>query len=353
MDRREALALLAAMGTQSLAGKVFAQSEAISEPGRLNFFTGRPPSPLVSGRGFPYEAFDALPKTQMPVDRGVIDLAFAPGELSLPRDAIEAWVGRAAKSVITYYGHFPVASVRLLVTPVEGTGVRTGTTWGYGGAAIRMLVGEHATSDDLVRDWMMTHEMVHLALPDVETRHTWLAEGLAVYIEPIARVQAGYLTPKAVWADMARDMPRGQPTRDARGLDNTRSWASFYWGGALYCLLADIGIRGDTGNRFGLQDAMRGVLAAGGNHEVDWSIQRILSTADRAVGVETMTRLYERMRAAPAKIDLQELWRNLGVEVGEGGASFRDDAPLAPIRLALTEKPAVASAAKLSGGKVQ
>ena len=269
MDRRDTLALFAAMGVEALAApswasKALAQSDALSEPGRLNFFTGRPPSPFVSGRGFPYEAFDALPKTQMPVDRGVINLAFAPGEISLPKDAIEAWVGRAAKSVITYYGHFPVASVRVLVVPVEGTGVRGGTTWGYNGAAIRMLVGSHASAEDLDRDWMMTHEMVHLALPDVDLRHTWLAEGLAVYIEPIARVQAGYLTPKIIWADMARDMPKGLPARDARGLDNTRSWASFYWGGALYCLLADIGIRGDTGNRFGLQDSVRGILAAGG-----------------------------------------------------------------------------------------
>jgi hypothetical protein len=347
MDRRAMLALFAGAGALSLTSRAFGQAESLSEPGRLNFFTGRGSSSFLSGHGFPYEAFDALPETQMPVDRCVINLAFAPGALTLPRDAIEAWIGRAAKSVITYYGHFPVASVRLLVVPVEGSGVRTGTTWGYGGAAIRMLVGEHATAADLDRDWMMTHEMVHLALPDVEMRHTWLAEGLAVYIEPIARVQAGYLTPKIIWADMARDMPRGLPGRDARGLDNTRSWASFYWGGALYCLLADIGIRGDTGNRFGLQDAMRGVLAAGGNHEVEWSIQRILSIADRAVGVETMTRLYERMRGAPAMIDLPGLWRELGVEAGEGGAKFRDDAPLAPVRTAVTEKPATATAGKV------
>ena len=75
------------------------------------------------------------------------------------------------------------------------------------------------------------------------------------------------------------------------------------------------------------------------NHEVDWTIERILSTADRAVGVETMTRLYQRMRATPAMIDLPGLWRELGVEVGSGGLNFRDDAPLARVRVALTEKP--------------
>ncbi len=33
---------------------------------------------------------------------------------------------------------------------------------------------------------------------------------------------------------------------------------------------------------------MRGVLAAGGNHEQDWPIERILSTADKAVGVDVL-----------------------------------------------------------------
>ena len=40
---------------------------------------------------------------------------------------------------------------------------------------------------------------------------------------------------------------------------------------------SDIEIRKATNNRLGLQDAMRGVLAAGGNHEQDWSIDRILA----------------------------------------------------------------------------
>jgi hypothetical protein len=39
----------------------------------------------------------------------------------------------------------------------------------------------------------MVHEMVHTALPDMPDRYAWLSEGLAVYVEPVARVQAGDL----------------------------------------------------------------------------------------------------------------------------------------------------------------
>jgi predicted metalloprotease with PDZ domain len=104
----------------------------------------------------------------------------------------------------------------------------------------------------------------------------------------------------------------------------------------MFCLLADIEIRKATNNRLGLQDAMRGVLAAGGNHEQDWSIGRILSTADKAVGVDVLTRLHEEMGPRPVTPDLAALWRELGLkQIGEG-IEFDDTAPLSAIRRAIT-----------------
>ena len=50
-----------------------------------------------------------------------------------------------------------------------------------------------------------------------------------------------------------------------RGLDRTRTWGRTYWGGALFCLMADVEIRKQTGNRVGLQDALRTILSAGGS----------------------------------------------------------------------------------------
>ncbi len=318
LNRREALCFIAALGSAAVSRPTFAQS------------------PFLSGRGMPYAAFDALPKIPVRVKDGDVMLAFAPGKIDLPREAILDWIARAANSVTTYYGRFPVPSARLLIVPVEGSGVRGGTSWGYGGAAIRMLLGRGASREDLDADWMLTHEMVHLALPDVAESHLWLAEGLAVYIEPIARVQAGYLTPKTIWTDMARDMQKGLPAAGDRGLDASHSWASTYWGGALFCLLADIGYRRATGDRRGLQQAMRGVLEAGGDHEVSWPIAKILGAADKAAGAPVMAPLYDRMRAKAVMTDLPDLWRKLGVEPSGDGVRFHDDAPLAPLRLAIT-----------------
>ena len=125
------------------------------------------------------------------------------------RTRILDWVRASARAVSTYYGRFPVKSLKLLLVPVDGRRVRGGTTWGYRGAAIRVLLGRDSSEEDLRRDWIMVHEMVHLALPDMEQRYDWLSEGLAVYIEPIARVQAGDLAAQDVWQAMMRDMPKG------------------------------------------------------------------------------------------------------------------------------------------------
>jgi len=293
-------------------------------------------SDFMRGNRMPYDAFDRLPKTDLEVPGGTIHVAFAPGDITLPSEKVLDWIKTSARAVSTYYGRFPVNSLRLLLVPVDGSRVRGGTTWGYRGAAIRIPLGRDSTEDVLRRDWVMVHEMVHTALPDLDDRYSWLSEGLAVYVEPIARVQAGDLKAQEIWQAMMRDMPQGLPQAGDQGLDNTDTWGRRYWGGAMFCLLADIEIRKRTNNRLGLQDAMRGVIAAGGNHEQDWSLDRVLSTADKAVGVDVLTKLHNEMGPKPVTPDLAGLWRDLGLKSQGESLEFDDTAPLAAIRKAVT-----------------
>jgi hypothetical protein len=293
-------------------------------------------SEYMRGDRMPYDAFDRLPRTDLDIGGSIIHVAFAPGDITLPREKLLDWIRMSARAVTTYYGRFPVSSLRLLLVPVDGGRIRGGTTWGYRGAAIRIPLGRDSTEDVLRRDWVMVHEMVHTALPDMPDRYAWLSEGLAVYVEPVARVQAGDLPAREIWQAMMRDMPKGLPQAGDEGLDNTPTWGRRYWGGAIFCLLADIEIRKRTDNRLGLQDAMRGVLAAGGNHEQDWPIGRILSTADKAVGVDVLTRLHAEMGPKPVTPDLAALWRDLGLRQTGEDIEFDDAAPLAAIRKAIT-----------------
>lgn len=294
-------------------------------------------SDYMRGDRMPYDAFDRLPRTDLDVSGSTIHVAFAPGDMTLPKDKIFDWVKASARAVSIYYGRFPVSSLRLLLVPVDGSRVRGGTTWGYRGAAIRLPVGRDVDAATLKQDWVIVHEMVHTALPDLDDRYAWLSEGLAVYVEPVARVQAGDLTAAEIWHAMMRDMPKGLPQTGDEGLDNTDTWGRKYWGGAMFCLFADVEIRKRTGNRLGLQDAMRGVLAAGGNHEKDWPLARVLSTADKAVGVDVLTRLHDAWGPKPVTPDLAALWRDLGVKAQGDSVVFDDSAPLAAIRKAITE----------------
>lgn len=291
------------------------------------------------GERFPYDRFDLLTTTPINFGGGTLNVGFAPGELALPRSAFKAWLEKSAKAVSVYFGKFPVTSARILIVPVPGRGVQGGTTFGYRGAAIRLVVGSDVTEADLADDWKAVHEMTHLALPDVDETHLWLAEGIAVYVEPIARVQAGDLTAEKIWGDMVRDMPQGLPKKGDRGLDRTPTWGRTYWGGAIFCLLADVEIRKRTGNGIGLQQALRGILAAGGNHEQDWPVERIFSVADKSAGVTVLSELYAKMRAKPYAPDLDALWRDLGISAADGRVTFDDSAPLAPIRQAITATP--------------
>ena len=269
-----------------------------------------------------------------------IQIDFGPGTPSLPQDQILHWIRNATLAVTTYYGRFPVPRDRILVEFDPGdSGVGHGTTWGgVGGfpAFTRIHIGERSTQQDLDGDWMMTHELIHTAFPSVDDDHHWIEEGIAVYVEPIARVQAGLLTPERIWSDMARDMPKGDPADGDEGLDRTHTWGRTYWGGAQFCLKADVEIRRQTNNRKGLQDALRAIMNAGGTIDQDWPLTKAFEVGDKATGTHVLMDLYNQMRDKPKPVDLDTLWKELGVERSGDGVRFNDSAPLANIRKAIT-----------------
>lgn len=261
----------------------------------------------------------------------------------LPKSAIEQHIREAAQAVALYYGHFPVPSARIVVDVSPGqNGMLQGTTWGdVGGfpAVTRLRLGQHTTEQQLNRDWIATHELVHMSLASLPDAQHWLEEGIATYVEPIARVQAGQLTPERIWGDMVAGMHNGEPREGDRGLDRTHTWGRTYWGGALFCLVADIEIRKQTDNASGLQDALRAIVAAGGTIDKDWPISRILAIGDRGTGTSILQDLYTSWSIAPVAVDLQDLWGQLGVQMESGKVILNNTAPLARLRLGITAAP--------------
>ena len=65
-------------------------------------------------------------------------------------------------------------------------------------------------------------------------------------------------------------------------------------------------------------------------------IDRILTTADKAIGVDVMTKLHNEMGPKSVTPDLAGLWRDLGLKPQGESLAFDDTAPLAEIRKAIT-----------------
>ena len=271
------------------------------------------------------------------IDGSEINVAFESGMSGPLRELVLDRIKLSAKAIVNYYHRYPAPEVRIDVSTHGGRGVSGGHASGWNGARIRIGVGRDSTAADFAEDWVTTHEMVHLAFPSQEDEHHWIEEGQAVYIEPIARARIGELTPEKVWGDMVRDMPQGQPAAGDRGLDYTHTWGRTYWGGAIFCLLADTQIRERTHNQKGLEDALRAVLAQG-NIQSEWPLERAIAIGDKATGLTVLHDLYDQMKATPVTVDLDGLWKKLGVKDQNGHIIFDDNAPLASVRKAITAR---------------
>lgn len=250
------------------------------------------------------------------------------------RAPVKRWVSDSARSVAGYFGRFP-ARARVVVKPAPSGAVGRGVTYGRRALPmIRVFLGPDATSRDLARDWVLTHEMVHLAFPSVG-HHSWLEEGVAVYVEPVARAKAGVASADDVWRWLVWGLPKGLPDGRDSGLDSADSWGRTYWGGALFCFLADVEIRRASSNRRSIGDALRAILETCGGVATAMPIGDVLDAGDRALERPVLRPLYERLGRAPGAPDLGALFRLLGVDASGGGLRFDDDAPYASIRRAL------------------
>jgi hypothetical protein len=279
---------------------------------------------------------------QVPLSASVICVTIDDAALLKQQPMLRAWIDRSAHIVADYYGQFPAAIVAIHLGGMDGVGIGGGRTTNDSGLMIQMRVGRASTAQSLASDWVLVHEMVHLALPEVGRRHAWLAEGLATYVEGVARAQYGNREVSDVWAEDRHSMPMGLPREGEGGMDQSPSWGRTYWGGALYCLQADVAIREQTANRVGLQAALRAILKETGGYANDADVAEVLRIGDAATGTHVMLGLYNQIRATPQSPNLDLLWTLLGVPSDPKTQPFDDHAPLASIRIAITAKAAMA-----------
>lgn len=142
---------------------------------------------------------------------------------------LEFWVRRAAGDVSAYFGRFPVPGLKITIATRRRGAIGFGQHWD--GRFLKIRVGPEATRRSFEHDWVLTHEMLHAAFPDLERRHKWMQEGLSTYLERLVQTRAGHWSEQDLWARWVSRLPIGRPRPGDRGFDDTRTWASLYWGG--------------------------------------------------------------------------------------------------------------------------
>jgi hypothetical protein len=301
-------------------------------PGRANAY--RAPIDVLDDAT--YAAFGPLQVSEVPAGDTTVQLAVASAGLPLTSAQSEAWVSASAGALASFYqGHLPARHSLLLLMKGSGDNTR-GLTMGGGGPAVLVRASDLVNAQTTRDDWVVTHELIHANFPDLGREHSWLSEGLATYVEPIARVRVGLLTEAKVWRDMVDGMPQGLPQAGDQGLENTHTWGRTYWGGALFCLVADVTLRERSGNQHSLDDVLLAIGKTGASDEDYWSISRVLDTAEKATGTPVLRELYASLAEKPGTVDLTELFSRLGVRKQGASVVFDDAAPLAAIRHAIT-----------------
>jgi hypothetical protein len=267
-----------------------------------------------------------------------IKLSIDYADYELKREEIIRWLDIAVDGLHSFYGRLPIDQVLLVIDPFRGRGVGRGTTYGSPSPRIELTLGSETRLEDLLDDWKMTHEFLHLTIPKMPRAQTWLDEGVATYVEPLARYKVGNVDEEQVWKWLVEGVPNAFHPDVKGGLDDTPRWGTIYWGGALFCLLADVEIRKATGNEKGLRDALSSLVANGRVIGRSAEVGELFSTADAALGVDVLARLYDDLRQRPFDVDLAELWEALGVVVSNGTITFDENAELAAIRRAITRE---------------
>lgn len=282
-----------------------------------------------------------------------LTLAMAPGASRIAGKQLIAWVSAVAKSNRRFWGRSPVKKGLVILIPSARGGVPFGRVLSLGGPVVTVLVGRRATTLDLYDDWVLVHEFLHLGSPLMRDTGAWLNEGIATFYEPVLRARAGWKAEQDVWREWLSQMPRGMPAMTGIGLENAGR-GGIYWGGALFVLMAEIESLRASGGKIGFSDCLRAVLADGADATLKWPTMKLLDRCDALLGRPVVTSLAKQHIESGSAVDLDRLWRRLGVSLRDGDVRYDDAAELAWLRPLIIwggdGRPAPISAGGFVGG---
>ncbi len=264
-------------------------------------------------------------------------VAILEGRPKVDEAQIAGWLQRAAASVATLYGRFPVPAAQVLVIP--GARGNEPVPWAYvlrgGGPAAHLYINQRRPRSEFDADWSVIHELSHLLLPYVQSEDAWLSEGAASYYQNVLRARAGIIGPQEAWQRMHGGFKRGMENISGITLAGATermyrngAFLRVYWEGAAIMLLADQRLRARTQGRQSLDTALDQLQRCCLSPEVGWRGRDLFHKLDQLTATTVFSELYDQHVASDTFPDIAEVYRLLGLRVtAEGDVVMLDDAP--------------------------
>lgn len=247
-----------------------------------------------------------------------------------------AWVANALKTHATFFkgsptlGKLPIHVVLAGVTSSDA-GV-FGSVLRRGEPSVMLLFGKQATSG-FESDWVAVHELFHLGNPPTRGRFPWLTEGFTTYYTELLRARSLVKSENAAWATLAESFrdycaPNGKSLSELSAtLGQHWDYQRVYWGGACLAFRLDVAIRQRSKGARSLDDVMRELRVGERLDEA-----QVIAALDAAAGSKVASgHLSEKKR-----LDIEPLLKDLGVGEQQGERVRLFDAPLSPLRKAMT-----------------
>ena len=258
------------------------------------------------------------------------------------------WTRKTAEHVTLAYGRFPNPNPRVLLFPTTNRRSDAAIPFGRvvrdGGETVELLVDPDPPEDRFVSDWTATHEFAHLLLPYVKRDERWISEGFAGYYQNVLLARAGRYSEQEAWQKLAAGLERGRdsapslsPNQAAsRGEHGSRM--KIYWSGAALFLMADVELRRRSGGEVSLDTVLDRFQACCLPSGRAWTGQELFATFDSLIDEPVFLDLYRQHANTAGFPSFRPLLDQLGARADSGQLTLNNDAELANIRAAITER---------------
>jgi hypothetical protein len=304
--------------------------------------------PAATGTAPARTAFGRMVLDGLDLPGGRVDIAVLAPPGGVLADRLVDWQRGVARLPLELFGRMPVPHAQVMVRPMAGGGdpVPWAQSRRGGGVALDFRVDPEAGATALAADWTAAHEYAHLFHPWLGVEGSWLAEGLASYLQNVLRARAGLIPADQAWQRLHAGFGRGRAApsgstleQAARRLRQERNYMRVYWSGAAFWLEADLALRRAGPGRLSVDAGLDHFARCCLPQSRRWTPAQFVAELDRGLGVVVLVPLFERYRTATAFPDVDAAWTALGLHPRSGAPRAASAPEATALRAAIMASP--------------